>query len=145
MFSPNRKILCVESSPDGCELINQMQRIEKCGFELFPAASAAEALSFIGGQEFDLYLLEYKLLDLGGIELCRRIRQIKGRAPILFYTGMARSADRSAALAAGANEYLIKPNDLDRLIPTMRRLINENAARRAPEFSAPTNFRDRLW
>ncbi len=145
MLSTNRKILCVENSLDGYELINQMQRIEKCDFELTPADSAIEALTFIGGQEFDLYLLEYKLPDISGVELCRRIRQMKRRAPVLFYTGMARPADRAAALAAGANEYLIKPNDLDSLIPTMRRLVNENAARRPPEPSVQPLIYDRLW
>jgi DNA-binding NtrC family response regulator len=45
----------------------------------------------------------------------------------MFFTGMARPADRTKAMSAGATEYLIKPNDLDRFAETIERLLHKSS------------------
>lgn len=104
----------------------------KPAYEVLGAATADAAADIISQEKFDLYVLEYILPGISGIELCRRIRQTDSETPILFFSGMARPVDRAAAMAAGATEYLVKPNDLDNLVETMARLLKEN-----PSISKP--------
>jgi DNA-binding response OmpR family regulator len=60
---------------------------------------------------------------MSGINLCRSIRQLHPHTPILFFTGEEREAMRQKALEASAQAYLVKPNDLNKLAATVRRLV----------------------
>lgn len=72
---------------------------------------------------FDLCLLDSQLPDGSGYDLCRRIRALAPDLPVVFYSGHAYETDRQQGLAAGAQEYLIKPNDLDRIEEVIDKLI----------------------
>ena len=74
---------------------------------------------------FDLCLLDSQLPDGSGYDLCRRIHALAPDLPIVFYSGHAYETDRQHALAAGAQAYLIKPNDLDRIEEVMDKVIAE--------------------
>jgi DNA-binding response OmpR family regulator len=87
------------------------------------AGTAHGALEMIDGERFDLYLLDNWLPGGGGVELCRRIREIDASTPIVFYSGAARESEREEALAAGAQAYLVKPADVAVLVETVRRLL----------------------
>jgi CheY-like chemotaxis protein len=90
------------------------------------AETADQALALIESQPFDLYIFDYCLPEISGIELCRYIRQFDSETPILFFSAMARPDDQGEAIAAGATEYLVKPNDLGRLTKTIERLLPDN-------------------
>jgi DNA-binding response OmpR family regulator len=81
-------------------------------------ATAKEALSLIQTERFDLYLLDARLPDLDGFELCRRMRDLDADAPILFFSAGPFEADKKRGIAAGANDYVIKPN-MDVLLRTI--------------------------
>lgn len=125
MSDAKSRILYVDDK-DCCQMIELMLNVEEPDYEFVGASSADEALNLIEKGKFNLFVLEYFLPGTSGIELCRRIRQADRETPILFYSGMARLADRDVAIAAGATEYLVKPNDLDKLIRTMKSLLNKN-------------------
>jgi len=78
--------------------------------EVKAVATAAQALSSIQIEPFDLYLLDSWLPDLDGFELCRRIRRLLPHAPILFFSGAAYETDKQRAIEVGANAYVIKPD-----------------------------------
>ncbi len=120
------RLLYVEDNADSVELVKFMLGGETDFYELISTGSATEALALHAAESFDLYLLDYRLPEMSGVELCRRIRQTDKTTPILFFTAMARPADRSVAIAAGASDYLIKPTDLDVLRGTIKRLLNAN-------------------
>ena len=120
------RILCVEDDKDSCSLIEFMLRQEDDGCVVTSAQTAEEAIDLIEKQSFDLYILDYWLPEMTGVELCEKIRQTDKQTPILFFTAMARPADRAAGRAAGATEYLVKPNDLSNLTETVKRLIHES-------------------
>lgn len=122
MLSAKPRILCVDEE-ECCEMLDLMLKLAGFVYEFVGAASTEKALKMMADKKFDLYILEYRLSDISGIELCRQIRKIDSETPILFFTGMARPADRVTAIAAGATEYLIKPNDLDRFAETIERLL----------------------
>jgi CheY-like chemotaxis protein len=76
-------VLCVEDHPDTCELIAAILD----DYELISAGTIAEAEDMFRKQSFDMALLDYHLPDGNGVELCRRLRQIDPKVPILFVTG----------------------------------------------------------
>jgi OmpR-family two-component system manganese-sensing response regulator len=79
-------------------------------------------------QSFDLYILDYSLPEISGLELCHFIRKNNPSKPIMFLTAMAYPIHRASGLTAGADEYLIKPNDLGELIETINQLLNANSS-----------------
>lgn len=116
-----RRILCVEDHLDTCELLTVLFRQLNC--ETISATSFTAALAHIEKSGFDLYVLDQKLPDGAGTELCRLIRECDKQAPIIFFSAMARNVDRQAGLEAGAQEYLIKPADFTKLATAAKRLL----------------------
>jgi DNA-binding response OmpR family regulator len=84
--------------------------------------TAGQALSLIQTERFDLYLLDSRLPDLDGFELCRRMRALDLHTPILFFSGAAYEADKKRGIEAGADAYVVKP-DLDGLVGSINRFV----------------------
>lgn len=103
--------------------------------------TAAQALSSIQAERFDLYLLDSRLPDLDGFELCRRMRDFDPHTPILFFSGAAYEADKKRGIEAGANAYVIKP-DVDGLVGSIRQLVSdaENATAKIIPFAPKMSF-----
>jgi len=92
------------------------------------AKSGKEGLKHVRENDYDLIVLDLGLPDLPGLELCQKIRSLGITTPILILTGQfAQSKDKVSALDCGADDYLIKPIDLDELKARLRALL-----RRAP-------------
>ena len=125
-FNSNPRILYIENPTNSCDLVGQMLWVEKYNCDFTIANTPSQALFLIDNQPFDLYILEYRLPEMTGVELCRQIRKTDRTTPILFFTVVSRTDDRDVALAAGANEYLLKPYDLPNLVETVKRLIAQN-------------------
>ena len=104
----SRSVLCADHDPTAHQLVSKLLS-SSC--TTVPARNAFEALREANARPFDLYVLDYWLPDLSGVSLCREIRKIDPRAPILFCTAAGRDEDRRRALRAGANAYLLKPID----------------------------------
>lgn len=126
--SLNPLIICVEDDEDSCELISLMLRFADESYRVSAVSTAREALALMESQRVDLFILDYHLPGMSGIELCRRIRQTDSQTPVLFYSGMARAVDIDEAMKAGATVYLVKPNDLDRLAETVAQLLSQSPA-----------------
>jgi DNA-binding response OmpR family regulator len=123
-MSDYHRILCVDDDKDTCEMLSLMLKMADYSCAVKSAASAQEALNYLESESFDLYLLDYRLPDMTGIDLCSRIRQTDKQTPIMFFSAMARDIDRKTAIIAGANEYLVKPNDLERFTETVGQLLS---------------------
>ena len=74
---------------------------------------------------FDIYIIDNWMPGLSGIELCKQLRAIDSKTPILFYSAAAYEKDKTAALACGAQGYLTKPATPDELLAIVSRLISE--------------------
>jgi two-component system, OmpR family, alkaline phosphatase synthesis response regulator PhoP len=117
-----QRILCIEDDEDTCEMLTVS--LEMSGYEVEVANTAAEALAKASTQHFDILLLDNRLPDRSGIELCKQIREFGIHIPIIFYSGDAYPAQIESAMKAGAQAYLVKPvygKDLNR---TIGQLIN---------------------
>ena len=121
----NRRILCAEANDDVCRMLRAFLRPD--GYQLESAATVAVAISLARSEGFDLYLLGDRFPDGTGLGLCRRIRKIKPQTPILFFSSMGAQADQEQGLEAGAQAYLIKPHDLDKLATTIRQLLGDRS------------------
>jgi signal transduction histidine kinase/CheY-like chemotaxis protein len=104
--------------------------LEKLGFGAVGVENGAEALRALEQGEFGLVLMDIQMPVMDGVEAIRAIRRGEageGNAgvPILALTAFAMAGDREIFLEAGADDYLPKPVDLDRLLGAMNRLLAE--------------------
>ena len=124
------RILYVEDDFDSGELIKYLLGQENENYEVRVAATYAEAERLINEKPFNLYIIDYCLPSKSGIQLCRRIRETDRETPILFYSAIGREADRERAKRSGANEYFVKPMDLDVLTKKVNQLLFEWALKK---------------
>jgi len=125
------RILYVEEHSESCELL--VLWLSASGYEVVPVNNISEGLNLARNGGFDAYLLSSMFTDGSGPELCRAIRVFDLNTPIIFYSALTRDRDLEAAMNAGAQAYLIKPDDLEKIEPTIDRLIR---ARRAKSSSS---------
>ena len=114
------RVLCIDDDEDSRVMLTALLRFSL--IEAKAVGTAAQALSSIRAERFDLYLLDSNLPDLDGFELCRRLRDFDADTPILFFSGAAFEADKKKGIEAGANAYVIKP-DLDGLVGSIKQFV----------------------
>jgi DNA-binding response OmpR family regulator len=125
-ISPNPRILYVDDDRDACVMFGMMLHLADDSYEITAVSSAQRALALMEKQPIALFILDYHLPEISGVELCRKIRQTDSQTPIVFYSAMSREIDRSEAMTAGATEYLVKPKDLERLVETVKSLLDKS-------------------
>ena len=125
MAEKKTRILCVEDNRDSREMIATLLEQTDPDYEVTAVETAAEALALNGRTEFDLYILDIWLPGMDGVDLCRRLRDRGVTNPIMFFSAMGvQSKDKDYMLAAGANEFLIKSVDMERLTDIVRDLLS---------------------
>jgi CheY-like chemotaxis protein len=117
------RILCIDDHHDSAEMLSMLLSQED--YEVVVAASISEALALIETEVFDLYVLDRRLPDGTGIELCRELQVATPGVPCIFYSGDAYELHRQQAIAAGADCYVSKPN-IEELINAVTRLLAQN-------------------
>jgi DNA-binding response OmpR family regulator len=115
-------ILFVEDHPDTRAMMSYM--LEEAGFQITIAETLAQATHFAETQEFDLYLLNHVFPDGSGLTLCRLLRERFPDRPIVFFSAAAHPREQEEGIAAGANAYLTKPQDILNVTETVVRLVN---------------------
>lgn len=105
-----QKLLIVDDEPG---IVDMMASYFSSQYEILTAYGGKEALEKLANQP-DLILLDIQMPDIDGLTLCRKIRELIA-CPILFLTARVEAADKIIGLQAGADDYIIKPFDLDEL------------------------------
>ena len=116
------KILCIEDDEDTCDLVTFV--FNQAGYEI-KSCSQTDCLEHIQEEEFLAIILDNYFDGLSGINICEEIRSFDQTTPIIFLSGEARQAEIDKAMAAGANAYLIKPTDFEKLVPTAIKCIEQ--------------------
>ena len=93
------------------------------GYELQTADGGAEAIELVAASVPDVVVLDVGMPGLDGLEVCRRLRRLGNRVPILMLTARVDISDRVAGLDAGADDYLVKPFDVAELKARLRALM----------------------
>lgn len=127
MQAISRHILCVDDNEDIRFILSAF--LGRAGYQVRTASGVVEGLRLAESERFDLYVLDNRFADGAGLDLCHRIREFDSATPILFFSGLAYDSDRRCGLDAGAQDYLVKPNDLDKLTETVTLLIGNNASK----------------
>lgn len=104
--------------------------LEHRGFEVAAVAGAREGLTLARAGRFDLFLLDHTYPEASGVTVCKELRSMHPSTPILFYSARAMPAERQAAIEAGADDYLVKPQDLFHITDRITELIAESRADR---------------
>ncbi len=104
------QVLYVEDHDDTRVIITLM--LERAGFHVTTAECGTDAIRLAQEKRFDLYLLNHTFTDASGVTICEELRKFDTETPIIFYSARAMEAEKEAAIRAGAQDYLIKPNDL---------------------------------
>lgn len=117
-----KTILCVEDDRDSCQLLKFL--LENEGYKVKACQTSEEALETAKQGNFSAIILDYYLPNISGVEICQEIRTYDQETPIIFYSGAAYPKDKKAALSAGAQTYLVKPDDFDKIVETISRLTS---------------------
>ncbi len=118
-YLQEKKVLLVDD--DMRNLFALAKVLDDRGLQVIKAEAGDKALSLLrDGAEADLILMDIMMPGLDGYQTTRAIRELGIRTPIIALTAKAMKEDRDKCLAAGANDYLAKPVDIDRLMSMMR-------------------------
>ena len=97
------------------------------GYEVDTAETGQKGLALAGGNRPDLVVLDWMLPGMDGLEVCKRLRAT-GKVPILMLTAKDSVSDRVLGLDAGADDYMVKPFNLDELLARLRALLRRTQA-----------------
>jgi len=126
----------VEDDPLLCDALQVGLR--QAGFAVDGFSTARQALTALSTTEYELVVLDIGLPGMDGLTLLRRLRTDRQELPVIILTARDTVGDRVAGLDAGADDYLIKPFDMQELQARVRALLRRAHARSAPVIA----FRD---
>ncbi|MBL0352056.1 MAG: response regulator [Dechloromonas sp.] len=124
------RILLVEDDPqlgDGLTV-----GLRQAGFAVDWVKDGNSADHALQAESFDLVVLDLGLPRLSGMQVLTRARGRGQTAPVLILTARDATGDKVSGLDAGADDYLVKPVDLDELAARIRALTRRSAGRAAP-------------
>jgi DNA-binding response OmpR family regulator len=91
------------------------------GYSVALAASVREAAQH--GADIDIAVIDWMLPDGDGVNVCNALRRADFDGPVLFLTARGETKDRVHALDFGADDYMVKPFDIDELLARLRALV----------------------
>ena len=97
--------------------------LQDLGYFVATAGSSAEALKLVREVKFDLFILDVRLPDGSGVDLCREIHALQPRKPVLYYSAYASDEEQEAALSVCGDAYLKKPVSMRKLEQTIASLL----------------------
>ncbi|PKV87957.1 response regulator transcription factor [Streptomyces sp. TLI_146] len=128
---PPARILVVDDEPEVRAAVEDGLTVE--GYEVRGAVDGLAALAEIAAWQPDAVVLDVMMPVLDGLAVCRRLRALGDRTPVLVLTALDSVSERVDGLEAGADDYLVKPFALDELVARVRALLR----RAAPEEPDP--------
>ncbi len=124
------KILLVEDDRDLSATISKWLQYERHTIEV--VHDGTEGLDRVLLGSYDVIILDWRLPELSGLEICKQYRDKKGNTPIIMLTGKTELTDKEAGLDAGADDYLTKPFSMRELTARLRALLRRSSSFRSP-------------
>jgi DNA-binding response OmpR family regulator len=114
------KVMIVDDDRTTSKLLQTLLELD--GFEVFLVARGADVMTQAQAHTPDIFLMDYHLSDMDGVDIIRELRKTTQFAtvPIVMVSGMEKTDE---ALAAGASDFLLKPFDPDELPPLFNKLV----------------------
>ncbi|MET9395094.1 response regulator transcription factor [Streptomyces sp. NPDC006624] len=117
------------------------------GYQVVAVADGVEALAQAHRSSPDVLVLDVMMPGIDGLQVCRVLRAEGDRTPVLMLTALVETADRIAGLDAGADDYVVKPFDVEEVFARLRALLRRTspvAAPAAPPAEAPRPVPERF-
>ncbi|WP_200303931.1 response regulator transcription factor [Streptomyces adelaidensis] len=105
------------------------------GYAVTAVADGVEALAQAHRNRPDVLVLDVMMPGIDGLQVCRVLRAEGDRTPILMLTALVETADRIAGLDAGADDYVVKPFDVEEVFARLRALLRRTGG--ADAFTRP--------
>ncbi len=119
------RILLVEDEEHIRDVVKMNLELED--YEVISTDNGKDAFKYFKGQHFDLIILDVMLPEVDGFQLCEQIRLENLDVPIMFLTAKDSSIDRIMGLKKGADDYLVKPFNLEELLLRVNNLIKRTS------------------
>jgi len=116
-MNEHRRILVVDDEPQIARVLRRS--LASHGYEVQVATEGEEALATFGVWKPDVVVTDIAMPNMGGLELCRRLRRISA-VPIIVLSAKGEERTKVEALDAGADDYVTKPFGMDELLARMR-------------------------
>jgi len=118
------KILVVE---DDADLLNiYVRHLGRNGYTALGAESAAAAFDILEGQDVDLIITDVMMPVTDGFDFISQIRRFNEDVPVLFVTARGDIQDKEAGFRVGADDYMVKPIDLQEMLMRVRALLRRS-------------------
>jgi len=120
-----KTILIIDDDPRNIFALSATLKAK--GFDYIACSEAAEAIRVMeSDQQIDMVLIDMMMPDMDGYEAIPIMKKMKGREkiPLIAVTAQAMVGDRDKCLAAGADDYISKPIDVDKLMQVMYAYMN---------------------
>ncbi len=127
MSSKTATILIIDDEAEVLASLDELLRIE--GYQTWTASTAAAGLEKLGKEPFDLVLLDISLPDSNGIDVLRTIKRDSPEMPVIMITAYDSSQIAFQASREGAESYITKPWDNDKLLLEIRNLLDRSRLR----------------
>lgn len=120
-----KKILVVDDEVDLVEMVRFPLEME--GFSVLKSYNGEDALNQTRKEKPDLILLDLMLPKLDGYKVCRLLKfdEKYRNIPILMLTGKALEKDKALGMGTGANDYITKPFDLEKLVEKVKAYLSK--------------------
>ncbi len=119
------RILIIEDETKVVSFVKE--GLEEHGFEVDFASEGLVGEKKIIENSFDLVILDIKLPDIDGFELCKRIKEIKPDIPVLMLTALGTTDDKLYGFDSGTDDYLVKPFEFKELVARVRALLRRTS------------------
>jgi len=124
------KILLVEDDETIVQMLQPTLASQRYLVEL--ASDGQAGWELVDSFEYDLILLDVMLPKLDGINFCKKLRAKGDRTPVLLLTAQDSSTDKVRGLDAGADDYALKPFDIEELLARIRALLRRSSSTPSP-------------
>jgi DNA-binding response OmpR family regulator len=115
-------ILLIEDHHDIAEMVGGY--LERCDYVVDYATDGVTGLHLAVSQDFDAVILDLMLPGMDGLDVCRKLRREAGKdTPLLMLTARDTLEDKVAGLDAGADDYLVKPFEIEELEARLRAIL----------------------
>jgi two-component system, OmpR family, response regulator len=122
------RLLVVEDATKLLEIL--VRELRSAGYAVDGVGTGQHALILAAGRPYDAVVLDLRLPDIDGFEVCRRLRGSGCWAPVLMLTARDAVGDRVRGLDTGADDYLTKPFAFPELLARVRALVRRRLAER---------------
>ena len=131
------KILIIDDDKDLCFVLKRF--LSKHGFEVIEATSGKAALEILENVEPDLILCDFRLEDMSGSSILKKIKEKNPSVPVIIITGYSNIKTAVEVMKLGAMDYVTKPLLPDEILLTIRKALSKSADEKAGATGIPVS------